>query len=179
MDEGKTIEYQKDIKLFITKQVLRELEQCVQSAIPNEACGILFGDIAQIPNEDLEDDYFYYYNVKKFNCIRSDRESMVAFLIENIEQLHQIIVNAMLELGINNQTRLISIFHSHPSGNHPSTTDIENMRYMNEFSDIDHRFISKAFKNLIWLIMDASSFKINGFICVNSQLYQIDIMIKE
>lgn len=104
---------------------------------------------------------------------------MVAFLIENIEQLHQIIVNAMLELGINNQTRLISIFHSHPSGNHPSTTDIENMRYMNEFSDIDHRFISKAFKNLIWLIMDASSFKINGFICVNSQLYQIDIMIKE
>jgi proteasome lid subunit RPN8/RPN11 len=160
------IEYQEDIKLQVSKEILNELKKCVQVAYPNEACGIVFGEISQIPNEALEDDYFYYYTAKKFSCIRSDKKSMVAFLIKNIEQLHQTIVKAMSELDIKKQTRLISIFHSHPSGNRPSSSDIENMRFLNEFSNRDHKFISKAFKNLIWLIMDGSSFDLNGSILI-------------
>ncbi len=173
------IEYQEDIKLFIPKEVLNELKNCVQVAYPNEACGIVFGEISQIRNEVLEDDFFYHYTAKKFSCIKSDKKSMVAFLIKNIEELHQTIIKSMLELDIKKKARLISIFHSHPSGNHPSTSDIENMRFLNEFSNHDHKFISKAFKNLIWLIMDGTSFELRGFIYINSHLYQINIKINE
>ena len=173
------IEYQKDIKLYIPKEILSGLKTCIQAAYPNEACGIVFGEISQIPNKVLENDYFYHYTAKKFSCIKSDKKSMVAFLIKNIEELHQTIVKSMLELGIKETTRLISIFHSHPSGNRPSTTDIDNMRFLNEFSNLDHKFISKAFKNLIWLIMDGSSFELRGFIYLNSRLYEIDIIINE
>jgi proteasome lid subunit RPN8/RPN11 len=104
---------------------------------------------------------------------------MVAFLIKNIELLHQTIIKSMSELGIKKNARLISIFHSHPSGNYPSASDIESIRFLNEFSNRDHKFISKAFKNLIWLIMDGSSFELNGFLYINSHLYQIDIKINE
>ena len=179
ISEGGTIEYQEDIKLIIKKELIVELKECVQEATPNEACGILFGEIAQIPNEALENDYYYHYTAKKFSCIKSDNSSTISFLIENIEVLHQTIIKAMEELSIKKKLRLISIFHSHPSGNHPSTTDIENMRLLNKFSDIDHRFISKAFKNLIWIIMDGKSFDLNGYIYLKSHLYQIKIQIKE
>ena len=56
-------------------------------------------------------------------------------------------------------------------------TDIENMKFLDEFSDIDHKFISKAFKNLIWLIMDGSSYELNGFIYLNRSLFQIEIKL--
>lgn len=179
INEGRTIEYQEDIKLIIKKEMFVELKKCVQEASPNEACGIIFGEIAQVPNDALENDYFYYYTANKFSCIKSDKSSTVSFLIENIELLHQTIIKAMEELSIKKKTRLISIFHSHPSGNYPSTTDIKNMRLLNNFSDNDHRFISKAFKNLIWIIMDSNSFDLNGYIYLNSHLYQINIQIKE
>ena len=104
------IEYQEDIKLLVPKEILNELKKCVQVAYPNEACGIVFGEISQIPNEALEDDYFYYYTAKKFSCIRSDKKSMVAFLIKNIEQLHQTIVKAMSELDIKKQSRFLNLF---------------------------------------------------------------------
>ena len=177
--EVKMIERQTDISLFMKKELLNELKKCVQDAHPNEACGIIFGSITQIPNKEKENDYYYHYTASNFSCIESDKRSMVAFLIENTELLNQTIIKAMSELGIEKQTRLISIFHSHPSGNIPSITDIENMRFLNEFSDIKHKFISKAFRNLIWLIMDGFSFEISGFICLNSHIYQIEIKIDE
>ncbi|MEJ2295760.1 MAG: hypothetical protein P8Y23_13475, partial [Candidatus Lokiarchaeota archaeon] len=132
---------------------------------------------AQIPNKALQDDYFYHYIANKFSCIKSDRKSAVSFLIVNIEELHQIILKSRAGLDIKERTRLISIFHSHPSGNHPSMTDIENMKFLDTFSDIDHKFVSKAFKNLIWLIMDGTLYELNGFIYLNRSLYQIEIKI--
>jgi proteasome lid subunit RPN8/RPN11 len=177
--EKNMIEHQPDISLSMDKSLLKELKLCVQKASPNEACGILFGEINQIPNKELKDDYIYKYTAHKFSCIPSDKSSMVAFLIENTEILHQTIVKAMSELGIAEQNRLISIFHSHPSGNMPSITDIDNMMFLNKFSNMQIKFVSKAFKNLIWLIMDGSSYEINGFIYLNSKLYQIGIEIQE
>lgn len=177
INKGRIIEYLDDIKLVLTQDHLHQLKICVQNAYPNEACGIIIGDIAQIPNKALQDDYFYHYIANKFSCIKSDHKSVVSFLIENIEELHQIILKSKSELRIKEKTRLISIFHSHPSGNHPSMTDIENMKFLDEFSDIDHKYISKAFKNLIWLIMDGSSYELNGFIYLDRSLYQIEIKI--
>ena len=161
------------------KELLKELEICVQNASPNEACGIIFGEIAQISSKELKDDYLYKYTAKKFSCIESDRSSMVAFLIKNTELLHKTIVKAISEFGITKKTRLISIFHSHPSGSTPSMTDIENMRFLDEFSNIQSKFVSRAFKNLIWLIMDGSSYELNAFIYLNSHLDQIGIEIQE
>jgi proteasome lid subunit RPN8/RPN11 len=178
INEGRIIEYLDDIKLVLTQDHLNQLKACVQNAYPNEACGILVGDIVQVPNQELKNDYLYQYIANKFNCIKSDRKSAVSFLIENIEELHQVILKTRSELDIKERMRLISIFHSHPSGNHPSMTDIENMKFLNEFSNIDHKFISKAFKNLIWSIMDGSSYELNGFIYLNHSLYQIEIKVK-
>jgi proteasome lid subunit RPN8/RPN11 len=176
-NKGRIIEYLDDIKLVLTKDHLNQLKACVQNAYPNEACGIIIGDITQISNQALQDDFFYHYIANKFSCIKSDRKSAVSFLIENIEELHQIILKSRAGLDIKERTRLISIFHSHPSGNHPSMTDIENMKFLDTFSDIDHKFVSKAFKNLIWLIMDGTLYELNGFIYLNRSLYQIEIKI--
>lgn len=173
------IEPEPDISLIMDEDIFNKLKFCVQKASPNEACGIIFGEIAQIPNKKVKDDFLYKYIAQNFSCIESDKSSMVAFLIENTELLHQTIVKAMSELGINKQTRLISIFHSHPSGNVPSTTDVENMRFLNEFGDLKNKYVSRAFKNLIWLIMDGSTFQINGFMYLNSNLYQIGVEIQE
>jgi proteasome lid subunit RPN8/RPN11 len=171
------IEHLEDIKLFLTTNLIKKLKSCVQEVYPNEACGILFGKINQIKNDKVEDDYFYHYIAKDFNCIKSDQKSMVSFLIENIEKLHEIIQTKIIELE--DGMRLISIFHSHPSGNYPSSTDVKNMKFLDDFSNIEHKFVSKAFKNLIWLIMDGSSFEIKGFIYYNSTLYQIDVKVRE
>ena len=155
------------------------MKKCVENAYPNEACGILFGEIAQIQIENMEDEFAYYYKANEFSCINSDQKSTVSFLIENIEKLNQVIREKIEVLRINEEIRLISIFHSHPSGNYPSMTDINNMRFLNTFSDVEHKFVSKAFKNLIWLIMDGTNFDISGFICLNSKIYQIEVKVNK
>lgn len=83
------------------------------------------------------------------------------------------------ELNLDKKMRLISIFHSHPSGSYPSNVDVKNMKFLNDFSSVNHNFVSKAFKNLIWSIMDSRTFEINCFIYLASELLQVKVKINE
>ena len=95
--------------------------------------------------------------------------------MRNMERLNAIIVEEIQ--SATQRIQLISIFHSHPSGNYPSSVDINNMTYLDHFSEKTSKYTSKAFKNLIWLIIDATNYDINGFIYFENEVQKIDIII--
>lgn len=161
------MKFETDIKIVIDQEILTKLKTCVNNASPNEACGLIFGDIKQVQNLDSEE-YEIHYIGKQFNCIESNKKSPVAFLIDDIEKLNTIFKEASQQYNL----RMVSIFHSHPSGAHPSRVDHGNMEYLDECGN-------KAFKNQIWTIMSARSLKLNGFIYYKKELMQVDVVIKD
>lgn len=149
--------------MVINQEIFEQLKLCVINAKPNEACGLIFGDIEQ---GKVAESFQYLYYTKKFDCIEPDKKSPVKFLIKNIEKLNKLFYNAYQ----NHNLRLISIFHSHPSGAHPSRFDVENMKLLDEFDN-------RAFRNQIWTIMDGNNYKLNGFIYLEKELQQINVKI--
>jgi proteasome lid subunit RPN8/RPN11 len=158
------MKFEKAIKIIINHEILEQMILCVKKAYPSEACGLVFGEIKEV---NVRDGFQYHFIGEKFNCIESDRKSTVAFLIENIEELNRIFQEAAHKHNL----RLISIFHSHPSGNHPSGVDHHNMELLDDCGN-------RAFKNQIWTIMDATNYEINGFIYFHKELMQIDLNLK-
>jgi len=154
---------QKDIKIILNQKTINKMRICVQNASPYEACGLIFGNIKEF---EVNGGFQYHYIGKEFKCIESTKKSTVAFLIDNIEELNKIYQTAAKKYNM----RLISIFHSHPGGNYPSGVDTINMKYLEDF---------KAFKNLIWTIMNAENYDLNGFIYFNNEFWQIAIEIDE
>ena len=98
----------------------------------------------------------------------SSEKSPVSFLMDNTEELFKIIENAKKKYN----RRILSIFHSHPSGAHPSGFDINYMEFLD-------KFYSKVYKNQIWTIMDSSNKDLNGFIYLHDEIMQIAIEIKK
>ncbi len=150
--------------MILNHILFNQLIECVKSASPNEACGLLFGDVKEI---DYKGEYQYQYVGKKFNCIESNQKSPVAFLMNNLEELNRIFHDAFQKYKL----RLISIFHSHPGGTYPSEIDFSNMRFLDNCGN-------KAFKNQIWAIMNARNMKLNGYILFNNEFMQIEVEIK-
>ncbi|MBY9003204.1 MAG: Mov34/MPN/PAD-1 family protein [Candidatus Lokiarchaeota archaeon] len=170
---------QNDIKLLVNPEILSKLIKCVEKAFPSEACGLIFGNILEVPNEQQENDYYYHYICRKFRCISPDKSSSVFFLIENEELLHDIIMKETCEGQEYKDMRLISIFHSHPKGTFPSFSDMDQMRYLDYFSSIKHNYGNKAFKNLIWVIMDSVNHNMNGFIDFEREIQQVKILMRK
>jgi len=158
------IKFEKDIKLILNHILFNQLIECVKSASPNEACGLLFGTVKEI---EYTGKYQYHYIGKKFNCIESNQKSPVTFLMNNLEEINRIFQDAFQKDNL----RLISIFHSHPGGTYPSETDFSNMRSLDNCGN-------KAFKNQIWAIMNARNKKLNGYILFNGEFMQIEVEIK-
>jgi proteasome lid subunit RPN8/RPN11 len=156
---------EKDILMIIPQQIFDEFKACVSKSKPNEACGLIFGDIKEL---HVKEGFQYHYITKKFKCIESTRKSTVSFLMDNVEILNKIFQESAQLYNL----RLISIFHSHPAGAgaHPSGVDDSNMKFLDNCGN-------KAFKNQIWTIMDAGSYDLNGFIYLNNQLLQIQLHI--
>ncbi|MHA1291308.1 MAG: Mov34/MPN/PAD-1 family protein [Promethearchaeota archaeon] len=159
------MKYERKIKIILNREIFEALIVCVKKAYPNEACGLIFGDIKKF---DLIEGYEIHFIGKKFNCLQSDKKSPVAFLIDNIERFNEVFQEAAQKFNL----RLISIFHSHPGGAYPSGIDKKNMVFLNNCG-------IKAFKNQIWTIIDARSFELNGFIFFNNELKQIDVKIED
>ena len=158
------MDYQDNLKIFLDNEILEKMIKCVKKAYPNEACGLIFGDIIKV--DDLIE-YEIHYVGKKFNCFESDRKSPVAFLIDNFEELNSI----FLEASQKHELKLISIFHSHPAGAYPSGTDKNHMLFLDDC-------VNRAFKNQIWTIMDASNEELNGFIYFNKEFKRVEVKIK-
>ena len=157
---------------MLNSSIVEKLRNCVDLASPNECCGLIFGSIEEI---SLNNDYSYHYNGKRARCIPSDEKTPISFLMKNMELLNQIIIE---ELQFEpNKSQLLSIFHSHPSGNNPSSVDINNMIYLDHFGEERKKYMSRAFKNLIWLIIDAKNYDINGFIYFEKKIQEIDVII--
>ncbi len=176
IERVKNMKIQNDIKLLVNPAIFVKLEKCIENAFPNEACGLIFGDILEVLNEQQGDDYYYHYICRKFRCITPDESSSVSFLIANEELLHEIILNETQANFNNNEMRLIGIFHSHPKGTSPSFTDMDQMKYLDYFSSIKHIYGNKAFRNLIWVIMDAVNHDMNGYIYFEREVQQVNIL---
>jgi proteasome lid subunit RPN8/RPN11 len=161
------VKFEADIKIVLDQEIIAKLKTCVKNASPHEACGLIFGDVKQVQKPDSEE-YEIHYIGKKFNCIESNEKSPVAFLIDDIEKLNAIFKEASQQYNL----RMISIFHSHPSGSHPSGVDHGNMEYLDDCGN-------RAFKNQIWTIMDARTRELNGFIYYNKELMQVDVKVKD
>ncbi|MGV9171917.1 MAG: Mov34/MPN/PAD-1 family protein [Promethearchaeia archaeon] len=157
------MKYQKDIKIFIEQKFFNMMKECVKKAQPNEACGLLFGNIKEVK---VEQGYQYHYKTQRFECIESEKKSPVSFLMNNFEELNRIFQNAFEK----HHLRLISIFHSHPSGAQPSGVDTKNMKFLDNCGN-------RAFKNQIWTIMDARSSELNGFIYFQKEFLEIDVKL--
>jgi proteasome lid subunit RPN8/RPN11 len=140
--------FENDIIFFIDKFIINELEKCIENATPNEAFGLIFGEIQEINNNGVFK-YKYY---------------PVAFLIDNDDMLIKLATTILK----NNNLKLIAFFHSHPAGASPSGVDKKCMKSY-------HNCGIKKFKHLIWIIMDSRSEEINGFIYIENKLLQIAI----
>jgi proteasome lid subunit RPN8/RPN11 len=158
------IQEEKDIIFHVNKKKLPLFIKCVKTASPNEASGLIFGNIEQYKQMD---EYQYHYFSKYFECIESNYKSPVAFLLDDDETLYQIALKVELQQDL----RLIGVFHSHPSGTTPSSVDYNNMK---TFYDAN---ITK-FKHLIWIIMDSQNYEINGFMIFNGALTQIQVELE-
>jgi proteasome lid subunit RPN8/RPN11 len=157
------LKFEKDIIFHINIDLLHKLISCVDKAFPNEATGLLFGNIEQV---NLKNDFLYHYYVKNFKCTESSHKSPVAFLLDNDELLFKISYKIEKEEGLN----VIGIFHSHPSETYPSSVD---NYYMKIFYDSG---ILK-FKHLIWVIMDSESKESMAFVFLKGELTQISLKI--
>jgi proteasome lid subunit RPN8/RPN11 len=159
------MKFEKDIIIILPQDIAKDLKKCVKNANPNEACGLIFGDINEFR---VDEGYQYHYIAQKFECFESDKKSPVSFLIENIEKLNEVWQNAAQKYNL----RLISIFHSHPAGASPSGIDHDNMEYLDNCGN-------KAFKNQIWTIMDGQNFKLNAYIFFNQEIIRVAVKINK
>lgn len=152
--------------------IKEKLKECVDFAAPHECCGIIFGHVKEI---NKNGDFSYQYIGERARCLVSEINSPTSFIIENMEDLNKIILEE-IQFGAK-KMRLISIFHSHPSGNYPSSIDISNMKYLDQFGKGTNKFMSKAFKNLIWLIINSKNYTIKGFIYFQDNIHEVDLII--
>jgi len=156
---------EKDIVFVVGRGLTKKINECIEKAYPNEACGFMFGDIQEYNNND---DFKYTYYSKVFQCIESSKLSPVAFLLDNdqkILELSKIISN-------DKKLQLLAIFHSHPAGANPSSVDKKCMKHY-------HNCGIKNFNHLVWIIVDSRNKDINGFIYLYNKLTQIKIEANE
>lgn len=163
------MKFEKDFKFIINTEIYEQMKECMKKASPNEAFGLVFGGLKEL---EVEGGYQYQYIGKQFKCIESDEKSPVAFFVRgDTEELFSIFKEAVEKFGM----RLISIFHSHPSGAFPSGVDRYNMEHLNS---IQISGTKNPFKYQVWSIMSAQSEKLNGFLFLNNEIIQVDIKIR-
>ncbi len=157
------IKYQKDMVFHISKDFMPLLGACIDDAHPNEATGLLFGNIKQFK---VGDDYQYHYYVRRFECVESSHKSPIAFLLNNDEFLFEMVYNIEQVEGF----KVIGIFHSHPSGLYPSSVDHYYMQLFYESGIV-------KFKHLIWIIMDSQNKDVKAFLLYEGDLTEIVLAI--
>ncbi|NVM17408.1 MAG: Mov34/MPN/PAD-1 family protein [Candidatus Lokiarchaeota archaeon] len=157
--------FERDIAFVIGRDLISNINKCIEKAYPNEACGFLFGDIQEINNKG---NFKYIYYSEFFQCIESSTTSPASFLIDNDKQILEL-SNLTLD---KKDLKLLAIFHSHPTGASPSSIDKKCMKYY-------HNCGIMKFTHLVWIIVDSRNKDINGFIYLDNKLTQIIIEVIE
>ena len=158
------IQEEKDIIFHVGENIEAQFIKCVEKAFPNEASGLIFGNVEQYKQME---EYQYHYFSKYFECIESNYKSPVAFLLNDDETLYHIALKVEIKQGL----RLIGVFHSHPSGTTPSSVDYNYMKTLYNAN------ITK-FKHLIWIIMDSQNNEINGCMIFKDVLTLIQVKLE-
>ncbi|KKM05436.1 hypothetical protein LCGC14_1754160 [marine sediment metagenome] len=160
------------------KGILDRIISCVENSYPDEAFGLILGPQPKEISLGISEEFQYHYIGEKFECVESSEKSPVSFLMNDTIKLFEIFENAIKKYN----RRVISIFHSHPSGARPSGFDINYMKFLDESYSKIYNSAYKAkmgIKNQIWTIMDSSNKDLNGFIYLHDELMQIAIEIKD
>ena len=74
IDDVRNMKFEKDILIIVNQNIIDNLKICVKNASPNEACGLIFGDIKEV---QVSEWFQYNYISKKFECLESDKNSTV------------------------------------------------------------------------------------------------------
>lgn len=152
---------EEDIAFILSKEIISNINNCIAESHPNEACGLIFGNIKEI---NKHGDYKYTYYCKKFHCIESSLLSPTSFLLDNDEKLLELSNITVKDENL----KIIAIFHSHPAGANPSSFDKKNMKYY-------HNCGIKKFTHLVWIIVDSRNKDIKGFMYLENKLTQIRV----
>ena len=157
--------FEKDITFVLGRDIIGNLNKCIEKAYPNEACGFLLGKIQEF---NKKGDFKYKYYSEIFQCIESSISNPASFLIDNDTKILELSNITLKKKGV----KLLAIFHSHPAGANPSRIDKECMKYY-------HNCGIKKFTHLVWIIVDSRNKDINGFIYLDNKLTQIKIEVNE
>ena len=156
--------FEKDIVFYINNSIVEKIDDCIKLASPNEASGFILGYIEEVNN--INGDFSYNYYSTSFHCVESSIGSAVSFLLDNDQKILELSEHLMK----NENLKLIAIFHSHPAGTTPSSTDKLSMK-------IYHKSGLKKFTHLIWIIVDSQNKEMNGFIYLSNKLTRIKLMV--
>ncbi len=156
--------FEKDIVFNISKNIVEKIDTCIKLTSPNEASGYILGKIQEVKNNN--GDFSYNYDSVSFHCIESSIGSTVSFLLGNDQKILELSEHLMK----NENLKLIAIFHSHPAGTTPSSTDKRNMKYY-------HNSGLKKFTHLIWIIVDSQNKEMKGFIYLSNKLTRIKLIV--
>lgn len=149
------------MKVSKTRQIVLNEDQFItlkkisKTALPNESAALIFGEIKTAKNELV-------YIGQKIEAVDSTTPSPVAFLIGDLEHLYSLWSKAQ-DQGY----RLLSIFHSHPSGAWPSGTD---KRYMKN--------IDLVYPGIIWIIYGNGDDEFKAFIYQNQKFHRVNLKTK-
>ncbi len=157
--------FENDIVFVIDRNLISDINKCIEKAHPNEACGFIFGDIQEFNNNG---DFKYKYSSEIFQCIESSISSPASFLIDNDKKILELSNTTLKKKGL----KLLAIFHSHPAGANPSSIDKKCMKYY-------HNCGIKKFTHLVWIIVDSRNKDSNGFIYLDNKLTKIKIEVSE
>ena len=155
--------FEKEIVFYISNNIVEKIDNCIKLASPNEASGYILGNIQEVNNNG---DFNYNYFSISFHCIESSIGSTVSFLLDNEQKMLELAEH----LTKNENLKLIAIFHSHPAGTTPSSTDKRSMKHY-------HNSGLKKFSHLIWIIGDAQNKEMNGYIYLSNKLTQIKLIV--
>ena len=72
--------FEKDITFVLGRNIIGNINNCIDKAYPNESCGFILGKIQEFNNKG---DFKYRYNSEIFQCIESSISNPASFLIDN------------------------------------------------------------------------------------------------
>ena len=102
-------------RLRINQTQLTELVDIATSSLPNESCALLAGEV-----KDMK--IWKDIRVIEIFAVRNADQSVISFSVDEMELIK------LYERAEAKGLQIVGIFHSHPSGPTPSSTDVEFMR---------------------------------------------------